>query len=99
MNGEGLAIPVVINTTGVQTGLLSSVKVYPNPFTTSITIDNASGVKHIVINNLIGQKVMEVELNGMDSETIFTDKLANGIYLITLKNYRGEVVVKKMVKQ
>lgn len=99
VNGENLSIPVAIHTTGVETGFFSTVKVYPNPFTTSITIDNALGVKHMVINTLIGQKVMEVELQGLESETIATDMLANGIYLITLENDRGEVVVKKLVKQ
>ncbi|NHB68602.1 choice-of-anchor D domain-containing protein [Perlabentimonas gracilis] len=97
--GQDVAIDVAINTTGIETEPLSTVKAYPNPFTTSITIENASAVKYIVINNLIGQKVMEIQLNGLNTETIATDKLTSGVYLVTFKNDRGVVEVKKMVKQ
>lgn len=97
--GVAIAVALTVNTTGIESELLSTVKAYPNPFTTSITIENASAVKYIIINNLIGQKVMEIQLNGLNTETIATDKLTSGVYLVTFKNDSGVVEVKKMVKQ
>lgn len=99
VNGEDLSIPVTIQPVGVETGLLSNVMVYPNPFTNSIIIDNASGVKQVVITSLIGEKIMEIELDGAKSSTLTTDKLVKGAYLITIESESGAVVVKKMVKQ
>ncbi len=99
VNGEDVSIPVTIQPVSVETGLLSNVMIYPNPFSNSIVIDNASGVKQVVINSLIGEKIMEIELDGAKSSTLMTDKLVKGAYLITIKSESGAVVVKKMVKQ
>lgn len=87
--------------------LVSSVKpiwgetiaAYPNPFTTNIWIDNAENASRVEVVNLIGQKVMSIELRGESRTTIQTENLPAGVYLVTLVNNQGQRTVRKMIKQ
>jgi hypothetical protein len=97
VDGADVEQTITITLTGINNGLLSNLKVYPNPFSSHITITNAEKVNRVVITNLIGQIVKDVTLNG--TETISTSELANGIYLVTFEGINGERAVRKMVKQ
>jgi hypothetical protein len=83
----------------VETGLFTNLKVFPNPFSSHITLENVQGVSRVTITNLIGHRVMEIQFSGADSETIQTEGLVKGIYLITFQAENGERLVKKMVKE
>lgn len=76
---------------------LSELKVYPNPFSSHISISHADLVNRIVITNALGQKVKDIYLNG--ENYIGTDELAQGVYLITFQGFNGETTVRRMVKQ
>lgn len=76
-----------------------SIVAYPNPFTTNIWIDNAENASRVEVINLIGQKVMSVELRGESRATIQTENLPAGVYLVTLVNNQGQRTVRKMIKQ
>jgi hypothetical protein len=76
---------------------LSNLNVYPNPFSNFIALDNAENVTRVVITNLIGQVVMDMQLSG--AERISTSNLSNGVYLVTFQAVNGERVVRKMIKQ
>lgn len=73
-----------------------NLSIYPNPFNDHIIISNAQPVRRVVITNLLGQRVMDVELNG--NSTINTESLVQGMYLITLQGENGETLVRRMVK-
>jgi hypothetical protein len=75
------------------------VDVFPNPFTNSISIKSTIGINQLVITNIIGQKVMEINLNGSISETIQTSDFSNGVYFITATTIDENVVKMKMVKE
>ncbi|MDX9695151.1 MAG: choice-of-anchor D domain-containing protein [Bacteroidales bacterium] len=75
------------------------VEVFPNPFTNSISIKSTIGINQFVITNVIGQKVLEIELNGSVSETIQTSDLSNGIYFITATTSDENIIKMKMVKE
>jgi hypothetical protein len=96
--GENLSIPILVPS-NVDTNMLASLNVYPNPFKGSITLNNASGVRRVVFTNLIGQKVKELELTGVERATISTDDLLSGVYLIIFQGNNGERVIKKMIKE
>jgi uncharacterized repeat protein (TIGR02543 family) len=83
----------------VPTNLLSNLHVYPNPFSNFITVANAEMVTRVVITNLIGQVVMDVNLTGSDKTTLLTGNLIRGIYLIVFQTENGEKVIRKMVKE
>ena len=79
--------------------LQNKVEAFPNPFTNSITIKSTIGVNQVVITNMVGQKVMEIYLNGSESKTIQTTNLANGIYLVKFSTSDNKVIIQKMVKE
>jgi M6 family metalloprotease-like protein/uncharacterized repeat protein (TIGR02543 family) len=97
--GEALSVPVTMIVVGIDDGLLSNLKVYPNPFRSSITLENAENVSKVLITNLIGQKVKEIKLGGSERITIPVGELTNGIYMITFQTEGGERIIRKMVKE
>jgi hypothetical protein len=91
-------VSITMIAVSVDTDILSSLEVFPNPFSSSITLNNASKVSRLTITNIIGQQVMDMQLSGSDRITIPTDGLTNGIYLMTFYAENGERVIRKMVK-
>jgi hypothetical protein len=77
----------------------NEVVIYPNPFTNTITIQNASVIQKVAMNNLLGQTLMEKTLSGSDLEIISTESLPLGIYMITLTDKDGFTLVRKLVKK
>jgi uncharacterized repeat protein (TIGR02543 family) len=92
-------VNVTMIAVSVETEVLSSLEVFPNPFSSSITLNNASGVSRLIVTNIIGQRVMDMQLSGSERITIPTDGLTRGIYLMVFEAENGERVVKKMVKE
>ena len=92
-------ISVIMNPTGVDENTLAVLSVYPNPFGNSITLDNAQRVNRLTVNNIIGQKVLELNLSGEERVIIPTEVLKRGIYLMVFEAENGERVVKRMVKE
>lgn len=85
--------------TGLDNNLLSSIKVYPNPFVKEIVVLNCKDVEGIVVTNIIGQPVTEFTNNGGDRLTINAESLTSGIYFVRLKATDGSTRVVRMVKQ
>jgi hypothetical protein len=77
----------------------NSISTYPNPFGSVINIENISTATRVSVSNLIGQQVVSVKLNGQNRVELSTENFAQGIYLITIENAKGEKVVRKMVKK
>ena len=82
--------------TGVENSILGNAEAFPNPFGESINLKNHEGVSQVIITNLIGQRVMDVQLHGVSH--IRTDHLQKGVYLVVLVASDGSRVVKRMVK-
>ena len=83
--------------TSVPSLALGGVRVYPNPFTNTLSIANAELVARVIITDIIGKQVMAVTLNG---EThINTSSLRDGVYLVILEDSTGQRVVRRMVKR
>lgn len=91
--GDIVLTPIV----GILDNTFASIIGYPNPFDSHITLSNAELVKRVVITNSVGQQVMDITLNGKN--TINTESLVQGIYLITLQGENGETIVRRMVKR
>ncbi len=97
VDGADVAQTITLVLTGINSGLLSNLKAYPNPFSSQINITNADKVNRIIITNIIGQCLMDITLNGKDN--IDTSKLTNGVYLVTFQGMNGEHTVRKMIKK
>ena len=83
--------------TSVPSLALGGVRVYPNPFTSTISIANAESVSRVIITDIIGKQVMAVNLNG-DTQ-INTSSLRSGVYLVIFEDSNGQRVVSRMVKR
>lgn len=71
--------------------ITDNVLVYPNPFTTEITIKNAATAA-ITLVDVLGKK-QEVSY-AITSETLDTSNLPNGIYFLEVKTDNGTAVFK-----
>lgn len=80
----------------VPTNTISNLKVYPNPFNDAIHF-NGANVSRVTITSIIGQVVMDVNANGL--QTINTQHLQKGIYVVRFTNNNGESVLRKLIKQ
>ncbi|MDD4672415.1 MAG: T9SS type A sorting domain-containing protein, partial [Bacteroidales bacterium] len=84
---------------GIETNSLSNFKAYPNPFTNTIWIENVENASRIVIFNLIGQQVINVDLTNTNRTEINTDNFLSGVYFVTIINNQGQKAVRKMIKK
>jgi hypothetical protein len=69
------------STLNVENNQLLNVTMYPNPTSSKLNISAASTIKNAQIFNVLGKKVMSLDIN-KNSESIDVSKLASGIYLI-----------------
>ncbi|WP_082063413.1 T9SS type A sorting domain-containing protein [Draconibacterium sediminis] len=67
---------------------VADFKVYPNPFNEYIRIDKAAELDRVVISNIAGQRVLDIEYPDYE---IPTGNLNAGVYIITL-TADGEIV-------
>ena len=84
--------------TNTPTTSIAGVTVFPNPFSNTLSINNASSVESITISNLIGQEVFKQTPANNVNFTINTHGFQRGIYLVTLEMLSGERIVKRIVK-
>jgi hypothetical protein len=82
--------------TGSLNTLDADIRIYPNPATTTITVDNQSRLKlkSLSLLNSIGSIVYNREAHGT-KEQISTDQLAAGIYYLRVQT-DGGVMLKKV---
>ncbi|WP_347838551.1 T9SS type A sorting domain-containing protein [uncultured Draconibacterium sp.] len=68
--------------TGVEPGFETlEFAVYPNPFNDFIRIDNADKLDRVVVSNIAGQRILDIEY---PSYEIRTGNLVTGVYVVTL---------------
>jgi hypothetical protein len=91
MESDVTAVP-----TKVDPVLANSFKVYPNPFNDKIYIDNNEMLTRVVITNIAGQRVIDVEY---PEREIRTANLVSGVYLVNLFNEGGLVKTDRIVKR
>jgi len=88
------------NALGIANSVLpqNAVTLYPNPSidkTFSIKLSNLDGNSQILIYNIVGSVVKELDTIN-DEETINLDKYSTGIYLIKVVN-NGKSITKKII--
>ncbi len=86
--------------TGIQPELVSSeagLKIFPNPFTTSLTLTGFVSPSDLLMYNILGEQVGSWEIINT-STTLETGNLPSGVYLLQIKTEHG-AVTKKIVKE
>lgn len=92
-----LPIPAPENNASTDNFSTITLSVYPNPATDFFTITSDSTITNINIFNLSGQKVASQKANNT-SETIFTNQLTSGLYLVEIATEKGTTTQKVVVK-
>ena len=75
------------------------ISLYPNPFNRTFTIQNATHVQQVIITNLLGQHILYKQLSGSETETISTENLPKGIYMVHIIMENGMRKTVKMIKK
>jgi hypothetical protein len=98
-------ITITITQQGVSTDipstradLLNSVRVYPNPFTNLINLENVAGIERVVITNINGQVLDIAEPKGSGSLSIPATRYQPGTYLVNISLPTGEKKVLRIIK-
>ena len=74
-----------------------SLKIYPNPASSTIKIDS-EGLKKIRIFNLKGQTVKKISVKGQTTVEVDVTKLPSGTYLVESVDFSGNSKIGKFVK-
>lgn len=67
---------------------VANFKVYPNPFNDRIYVDNYDKLNRVIVSNIAGQRVLDIE---NPTYEIRTGNLVTGVYVVTLIS-DGEIV-------
>lgn len=81
--------------TAVDESLAQEINVFPNPTSSSFTVEGAS-LKQVMVYNTVGQLVYSVYCNG-DSTVVNLGNVENGFYMVKVVTAYGEAVKKVTV--
>lgn len=96
--GSGIYCDSVTSTTGVLNIVgAADWKIYPNPATAHLVVENAAGAT-LSIFNAVGQLIRTQELKS-DRETVNIADLTNGMYLMQLANGLDKRLSQKIIKE
>lgn len=70
---------------------ITKIKIYPNPATEYISIDNTEHVKELFILNLVGRKLKVIQNVEQDVQYDISD-LPNGMYLVQIIDHKNKII-------
>lgn len=74
-----------------------SLSIYPNPFTSNITVSSTEAITNVTVYNVHGAKVMNVAANNNDVE-LDLSTLNSGVYIIRVQS-NSTIYNQKIIKQ
>ncbi|MBS1538016.1 MAG: T9SS type A sorting domain-containing protein [Bacteroidetes bacterium] len=86
----------ILQKTGVTESVRNSIQIYPNPFSSFITINSDNKPYYYSIYNIYGQKIAEGNSTKNQIENV--ENLSIGLYFITL-NVNGKTSTFKIIKE
>jgi hypothetical protein len=75
------------------------VSFYPNPVSDVMHIENKVDMQEIRISNILGQQVVRMRLDNVQSYQLNTSELENGVYILSVFGEQGYVGTAKFIKQ
>ena len=84
--------------TGINTEVLATVSIYPNPAKAYLNINNIQDVNKLVISNILGKAVLIRNISD-NSMRINVSDLENGIYIVTLFTESGLSRSERIIKE
>src|SRR5690606_17154828 len=94
---NSVATEIVNPTSGIDSNLKDFISIYPNPVTEILNIQTTRNVElqEVKIYNLQGRELLSVKQN---FETINTEDLSSGIYLLLIKTNEG-ILNQRIIKR
>ncbi len=77
----------------------ASIKIFPNPCHNKLMIESAIQITNIEIFNSLGQPLNKYLVIETTMQTISTDELSNGVYLIRVTDTNNNVTCSKIIKR
>lgn len=102
INGEftvtdaNVDVPIQLTSTGINDNSLVGLNVFPNPFNTEIKFTLTDKISRVEVSNILGQKVIDINTQGANS--VSTQEIPNGIYLVKFTAKNGDTVIRKLLK-
>jgi hypothetical protein len=86
-----------IDPTAVNPLSEARVRVYPNPASDVLTVEQP-GMISLTISNLLGKKVISLKFSATDNKSVDLNDLNTGIYMITIETAKG-IFSSKFIKK
>ncbi len=96
--GDLLISDVEVNSTKVQELNLTDFNVYPNPFEDNLSIISEDAIQKLVVLDVLGSKLIELNTNNTKDIKVNVSNLINGTYIINIYTNKGlssKVIVKE----
>lgn len=87
-----------INDLSVEDEEFSNISLAPNPMTNHFSVIGLNGKEKLQLLNLNGE-ILESKIAAQQEETINTQSLSSGVYVLKITLNNGNVVTRKVVKQ
>jgi hypothetical protein len=75
------------------------ISLFPNPASNSITISSSEELKNILVFNLFGEQIYNINKLGKNNVEIATDQFSNGVYIFSIEtentSKRERVIIQK----
>ena len=95
---NGSSIRLIKNITTEINDINKQINVYPNPFSTQITLTLSNNEQTtITLYDIFSQQILQKILS--NSSIINTEQLSDGIYFYQLRNDKGTIKTGKLIKQ
>lgn len=82
----------------IDNDIIETISYYPNPSTNVINITSVEKIENVEFYNMGGKKIMDQEVNNVNSLEINVSNLAVGLYLMKVF-INGQIGVFKIIKQ
>jgi len=88
-------------TVGVNDNIAKNISVYPNPTANEVTINlnNATSFNNLLLTNLNGQVIKNMNMDNKTIATIDLTDLAKGLYHIRLTNEAGQIMSSQLIEK
>jgi gingipain R len=87
----------ILHPASLETIHATKFKLYPNPVKDNFTVESSINNYEISLYTVGGQKVMQEEINGMNTKSINCENLPNGVYFLNLRHQAGIEIIKIII--
>lgn len=87
------------STTAVETNDIEGVSCYPSPFTNELIISCPTQLQEIQLYDITGKLLLQATPRTETTQTINTESLASGYYIVKIIDINGKATTIKTVKK